>query len=394
MRPLDGIRVVDFTHAIAGSTCTQMLLQLGATVIKIEPPGTGDAFRHYTEHAGPPGMSVPFAALNAGKRSVALNLKSRRGQALARQLAEGADIVAENFRPGVIARLGLGWDVLHAANPRLVMISLSGFGQDGPLRDWGAYDHIAQAVSGMALMNGFDERPFKIGLPVVDSFTGYLGVIAVLAALRERDVTGQGKRIDVAMLDAAIKIMGTAAAMWSYTGVAPQGTGNRGFRLVATAEYYATAEGWIALGANMQHQIEALFRVLGHAELMSDPRFATHAARVEHYAALKGWLTEHLLGRRAADLEAELTAAGVPAARIRDIGEALTHPHIMARGLAEAAEMPGHDRPLTVLGPGFGVESDPVPRHVPSLGEHTGSVLTELGLTAAEIAALADEGVL
>ncbi|MFM5908576.1 MAG: CaiB/BaiF CoA transferase family protein [Novosphingobium sp.] len=394
MKPLAGIRVVDFTHAIAGSTCTQMLFQLGAEVIKIEPPGKGDDFRHYTEHAGMPGMSVPFAALNAGKRSVTLNLKSDAGRAIALQLASGADIVAENFRPGVIDRLGLGWPVLSAANPRLLMISLSGFGQSGPLKDWGAYDHIAQAVSGMALMNGFDDKPFKIGLPVVDSFTGYLGVIAILSALRERDATGQGKRIDVAMLDAAIKIMGTAASMWSYTGVAPKGTGNRGFRLVATSEYYACADGWIALGANMQHQIEALFAVLGASEVIADPRFATHDARVANYAALKGWLTEHLLARSAAELEPALTAAGVPAAKLRDIGEALSHPHVAARGLAQAADLPGHDRPLAILGPGFAVEPDAAPPHVPLLGEHTDAVLGELGLSSGEIAALRKDGAL
>lgn len=394
MKPLAGIRVVDFTHAIAGSTCTQMLHQLGAEVIKIEPPGKGDDFRHYTEHAGMPGMSVPFAALNAGKRSVTLNLKSAAGKALALKLAEGADIVADNFRPGVIGRLGLGWEVLSKANPRLIMISLSGFGQEGPLKDWGAYDHIAQAVSGMALMNGFDDKPFKIGLPVVDSFTGYLGVIAVLSALRERDATCAGKRIDVAMLDAAIKIMGTAASMWSFTGIAPKGTGNRGFRLVATSEYYACNDGWIALGANMQHQIEVLFRVLGHPEMIADPRFSTHAARVENYAALKGWLTEHLLKRSAAELEPLLTSAGVPAAKLRDIGEALSHPHVVGRGLAQDADMPGHANPLAILGPGFAVERDSAAPHVPTLGEHTDAVLTGLGLSNGEIAALRAEGAL
>jgi crotonobetainyl-CoA:carnitine CoA-transferase CaiB-like acyl-CoA transferase len=394
MKPLAGIRVVDFTHAIAGSTCTQMLFQLGAEVIKIEPPGKGDDFRHYTEHAGMPGMSVPFAALNAGKRSVTLNLKSPEGKALALKLAAGADIVAENFRPGVIERLGLGWDVLSKSSPRLVMISLSGFGQEGPLRDWGAYDHIAQAVSGMALMNGFDDKPFKIGLPVVDSFTGYLGVIAILSALRERDVTGAGKRIDVAMLDAAIKIMGTAASMWSYTGVAPKGTGNRGFRLVATSEYYACSDGWLALGANMQHQIEALFKVLGHPEMIEDARYSTHEARVANYAALKGWLTENLLTRSAADLEVQLTSAGIPAAMLRDIGEALSHPHMIARGLAQDAVMPGHDKPLAILGPGFAVERDAAMPHVPLLGEHTDAVLGEIGLSAEDIANLRQGGAL
>lgn len=392
MQPLAGIRVLDFTHAIAGPTATQMFQQLGADVIKIEPPEKGDDFRHYTEHAGLPGMSVPFASANFGKRSVTLNLKNEEGRRIARELAAKADVVAENYRPGVIARLGLGYDELAKANPRLIMLSLSGFGQAGPWRDWGAYDHIAQAVSGMALMNGTDAGPFKIGIPVVDCFTGYLGVIGVLAALREREATGRGKAIDVAMLDAALKIMGTAASMWSYTGEAPKGTGNRGFRLVATAEYYATADGWIALGANHQHQVEALFKALGHAELLDDPRFATHPARVEHYAALKSWLTAHLLTRSAADLEVRLTGAGIPAAMLRHIGEALSHPHVAARGLLEQAELPGHDEPLGVLGPGFSVERSADLPKVPVLGADTEAVLGELGYDPAAIAALRGAG--
>jgi crotonobetainyl-CoA:carnitine CoA-transferase CaiB-like acyl-CoA transferase len=388
MTPLAGIRVLDFTHAIAGPTCTQMLQQLGAEVIKIEPPVKGDDFRHYTEHAGLPGMSVPFAAANFGKRSVTLNLKSAEGTAVARQLAANTDILVENYRPGVIARLGLGYEELAAANPRLIMLSLSGFGQEGPLRDWGAYDHIAQAVSGMAIMNGTEAGPFKIGVPVVDCFTGYLGVIALLSALRERDATGKGRRLDIAMLDAALKIMGTAASVWSYTGVAPKGTGNRGFRLVATAEYYATGNGWIALGANHQHQIEAMFAAFGHAEVIEDPRFATHAARVENYAALKGWLTDFLLTREAAELETLLTGAGVPAAMLRDVGEIMEHPHMAARGLIQHASLPGRDDLLAVLGPGFAVDADDDMPQVPVLGADTDAVLAELGHDAIAIAGL------
>ncbi len=388
MKPLDGIRVLDFTHAIAGPTCTQMLQQLGAEVIKIEPPEKGDDFRHYTEHAGLPGTSVPFASANFGKRSVTLNLKSEDGRRIARELAAKADIVVENYRPGVIARLGLGYDELAKANPRLIMLSLSGFGQQGPMRDWGAYDHIAQAVSGMAVMNGTDAGPFKIGIPVVDCFSGYLGVIAVMAALRERDASGQGKQIDVAMLDAALKIMGSAASVWSYTGVTPKGTGNRGFRLVATAEYYACADGWIALGANHQHQIEILFGVLGHGEMLDDPRLSTHQARVDNYAALKGWLTEELLSRKAEELEIALTEAGVPAAMLRDVGQIMQHPQLAARGLVWQAELPGGAKPLDVLGPGFAVERDAELPRVPVLGADTDAVLAELGLSAEAIAAL------
>lgn len=392
MSALDGIRVLDFTHAIAGPTCTQMLQQLGAEVIKVEPPEKGDDFRHYTEHAGLPGMSVPFAAANAGKRSLTLNLKSPQGLEIARQLAAKADVVAENFRPGVIARLGLGYDALAAENPALIMVSLSGFGQIGPLRDWGAYDHIAQAMSGMAAMNGIDGKPFKIGLPVVDSFTGYLAVIGVLSALRERDASGRGQRVDVAMLDAALKLMGSAASVWSFTGEAPKGTGNRGFRLVATAEFYACKDGWIALGANHQHQVERSFEVLG-VDWLSDARFATHPARVTHYAELKSKITATVLQRSRDELETALTAAGVPAAGIRDVGEALSHPHMASRGLVEEAALPGIDRPLAVLGPGFDAGRDGRAGAVPALGADTDAVLGELGYDAAAIAALRAGGV-
>ena len=392
MRPLDGVRVLDFTHAISGPTATQMLLQLGAEVIKIEPRGKGDDFRHYTEHAGLPGMSVPFAAVNAGKRSVALDLKTAGGRRAALVLAARSDIVAENFRPGVLAKLGLGYDALRAARADVILLSLSGFGQTGPMRDWGAYDHIAQATSGMAAMNATEAGPLKIGIPVVDSFSGYLGVIALLAALRTRDAGGGGQWLDVAMLDAALKLMGAAASMWSFTGEAPRGTGNRGFRLVATAEFYACGEGWIALGANHQHQIEALFAALGHGELIADPRFADHGARVENYAALKAWLTGHLLTRKADALEALLTGAGVPAARIRHIGEILAHPHMAGRGLLAEANLPGHAQPLAILGPGFPVERDGAALPVPLLGADTEAVLAEAGFDKAAIAALRQAG--
>ena len=393
MNALDGIKVLDLTHAISGPTCTQMLRQLGADVIKIEPPETGDAFRHYTEHAGLPKMSIPFAAVNAGKRSVTLNLKSDEGLEIARKLAAEADIVVENFRPGVLARLGLGYEILRADNPRVILLSLSGFGQTGPMKDWGAYDHIAQAVSGMAIMNANADGPQKVGMPIVDSFSGYLGVIALLAALRKRDVTGLGEYCDVAMLDAALKLIATGVSVWSYTGDAPKGTGNRGYRLVATAEFYPTGEGWIALGANHQHQIAAMFRVFGHAAMIDDPRFRDHQARVDNYDALKAWLTGFLAERRAADLERDLTAAGVPAAMIRDVGQIAGHPHLAQRGLLQEATLPGSDRPLAVVGPGFAAERDATPPVVPTLGADTDRVLTELGYDAEEIGRLHASGV-
>jgi CoA:oxalate CoA-transferase len=387
MNALDGLSVVDLSHAIAGPTCTNMLVELGADVVKVEPPHVGDGFRHYTEHGGEPLLSIPFASLNAGKRSVAIDLKAPRGVELLWRLVERADVLVENFRPGVLDRLGLTAAALEARNPRLIIVSITGFGQVGPLADRGAYDHIAQAMSGIALLNAGPEGPQKIGMPIIDGFTGYLATIALLAALRRRDATGRGERVDVAMLDAALKLVNTAVSVHSYTGRTPGGTGNRGFRLVATSEFYPTAEGWIALGANNQPQVEALLRVLGHPELINHPRFRDHAARVAHYAELRAWLTEALSHWRAADLEEALAAARVPVAMLREVGEIATHPHVAARGTLHPVTLPGHDRPLAVVGPGFATAQRPVPT-VPVLGADTDAVLGELGCDAAAIAAL------
>ncbi len=382
MRPLEGIRVVDLTHAVSGPTCTLMLAQLGADVIKIEPPERGDDFRDYTEHGGLAKMSIPFAAINAGKRSVALDLKSDKGRAALDALVMGGDVLVENFRPGVLARLGFPNDRLRALNPRLVIAAISGFGQSGPLRDWGAYDHIAQAMSGMAMMEARSGEPRKIGIPVIDSFSGYLAVIGILAALRTRDATGIGGEVDIAMLDAALKLMATNLAVESFTGIAPAGTGNRGYRLVATAEYYPTAQGWIALGANHQHQVEALWRVLGRDDLIDDRRFATHPARVEHYDSLRAIIVELLSSEDAADLEGRLTQAGIPAAMLRDVGQAARHPHIVDRGLIVRADVPGADRDIAVVGPGFAVDASSESLQVPTIGQHTTEVLAELSLEA------------
>ncbi|MGH6746284.1 CaiB/BaiF CoA transferase family protein [Novosphingobium sp.] len=393
MNALDGIRVVDLTHAISGPTCTNALVQMGAEVVKVEPPHVGDGFRHYTEHAGEPLLSVPFASINAGKRSVALDLKTDGARAALWKLVEQADFLVENYRPGVLARLGFPVEELRRRNPRLIVISITGFGQSGPLAQWGAYDHIAQAISGIAALGAVDGEPRKIGLPIIDSFTGYIAVIAALAALRRRDATGEGEHVDVAMLDAALKLASQTVSVHSYTGQTPGGTGNRGFRMVPTSEFYPTADGWIALGANNQAQVEALLRVLGEEAMLADSRMADHAARVANYDFVRNWLEQALSRWGAEDLEARLTAAKVPAAMIREVGQIVQHPHIAQRGSLEAVDLPGHDRPLATMGPGFA--TDPLAaRRVPVLGADGEAVLAELGYDAAAIAALRQEGAL
>jgi len=392
MKALAGLKVIDFTHAISGPTCTNMLAQLGAEIVKIEPPGRGDGFRHYTEHGGAPMLSAPFASINAGKASIAIDLKAAKGRRIARELIAGADVVVENFRPGVLARLGLAPEMLRAADPRLIVVSISGFGQDGPMAQHGAYDHIVQAASGIAMLNANAAGPLKLGIPIIDAFTGYLAVIAVLTALRTRDATGAGAHLDIAMIDAALKLVNATVAIHSYTGETPAGTGNRGFRLVATSEIYATADGWIALGANEQRQVETLFRVLGAPEWIDDTRFASHDARVAHYDALRALLVERVAQCDAAMLERDLVANGVAAARVRTVGDIVTDPHIAARGTLEPVELPGLGRPLNVVGAGIGTPARAGAR-VPLLGEHTDAILAGLGVDPAHIAALRAGGV-
>ncbi len=394
MKPLEGVKVLDLSHALSGPTCTQMLALLGADVVKIERPGVGDDFRHYTEHAGLPGMSVPFAATNTGKRSLTLDFKHPRAREVIHRLAKQSDLLVENFRPGVPKKFGLDYESLKAVNPGLVYCSISGFGQTGAFRDWTAYDHIVQAMSGIMWMSGEpDAGPLKVGFPMIDTFTGYMAVIGILAALRKRDLTGEGDFVDVAMLDSAFKLMGGSLSTYFYSGEMPKRAGNRGYRLVATADIYQTADGYIALGANHQHQIDALCRVLGDETLLDDPRFKTHKDRVENYEALSKTLADMFIKFPGAELEAKLSSAQVPVSIVRDMAQITAHPHFDERKVFLDAQMPGAAEPLKVVGPGFQMANAEIEAGaVPTLGQHTDDVLKGLGFTASEIASLRAEG--
>jgi CoA:oxalate CoA-transferase len=395
VRPLDGIRVLDLTHAIAGPMCTHHLMLQGADVVKVERPDVGDDMRHYTEHAGLKMMSAPFIAVNAGKRSIVVDLARPEGRDLVRRLAAGADVVVENYRPGVARKLGLDWEALKGINPRLIHCSISGFGQVGPLRDWPAYDHIVQAMSGVMLMNGEpDQEPLRVGIPIADCFSGVLAAHAITAALLRRERSGEGQAIDIAMLDALLSLMPQAMATARIAGAPPPRRGNRGFRLVATSDTYRTADGWLSIGANHQPQIEALFTVLERPDILSDPRFATHKARMANGPALRDVLQAILATCSAADLETRLAEAKVPASKVRDVLEVADHPHLAARDFFFAADVPGLDAPVRISGSGIRTEADP-PRAsgtVPTLGLHTDAVLEEAGFTAGEIAALRAAG--
>ncbi|MES2262612.1 MAG: CoA transferase [Pseudomonadota bacterium] len=388
MKPLQGIRVLDFSHALAGPLCTYHLALLGADVIKVERPLIGDDLRHYTEHAGAKNMSAPFVAANAGKRSLALDLKSATGQEAVRRLAERADVIIENFRPGVPTKLGIDFEQMKAINPRIVYCSLTGFGGTGELKNWAAYDHIVQAMSGIMWLNGEPEQgPLKVGLPFADTFSGYVAAFAIMTALFQRERAGHGQFIDIGMLDATLMLLSQGIATYEMSGEAPIRTGNRGYRLVATADTYATRDGFISIGANHQHQFVAMCQALGWQHILDDPRFADHQARLLHNDLLRAALEQHFATGIAAELEQKLAAASVPVSKVRTIAEIIEHPHVKERDMFVEATVPGIAQPIRLTGSGFRFGPDTPHRTatVPHIGQHTDEILNEIGMGGAVV---------
>lgn len=367
MQALKGIRVADFSHVVAGPLASHFLALNGAEVVKIEPP-TGDPLRNYTQHAEERGMAPAFQGINAGKTSISLNLKTPEGRARAEAIIAGADVVVENFRPGVMDRLGLGAAAMRPKYPRLIWCAISGFGQSGPLADVAAMDQIVQSLSGMMLVSGLPgDPPLRVGFPLVDTFTGLLAAFAIQTALlqRERGLV-EGQQIDVAMLDAALVMMLSVVNPLLMTGEAPARTGSRGFSRAPTSDTFACLDGAITLGAVEDAKVAATLSVLGLSDALDDPRFATRAARTVHADALAARMAEVLKTRAAAVWEAAFRAVGVPAARVQSAAEALAMPHLATRDLVltlqDGARIlnagyrfaqggPGTDRPAPALRP-------------------------------------------
>jgi crotonobetainyl-CoA:carnitine CoA-transferase CaiB-like acyl-CoA transferase len=394
MQPLQGMKVLDFSHALAGPLCSYHLALLGADIIKIERPGIGDDMRHYKEHAGPAGLSAPFVASNAFKRSITLDLASARGKEIVRRLTAKTDVVVENFRPGVTQKLGIDAVSLQQIKPDLVYCSVTGFGQTGDNRTRPAYDHIVQAASGLMLLNGEpDQGPLKVGIAITDTFSGYVAAYAILAAIIERGKSGKGQVLDISMLEAALTLCAQPVASTGLTGQQPRRTGNRGFRLIATSDTYETADGALSIGANHQHQFEALCRVLGRADLIDDPRFSTHEARMTNGAELRAAFEAILAPLNAADLEAKLTAAKVPASKVKTLPEVLGDRSLAERRYFVEVDVPGLSKPMMISSSGFNPASDTLRGSVPTLGQDTDAVLGEAGFSAAEIAAFRRDGI-
>ena len=374
---LEGIRIADFSHVMAGPYATHLLRLLGAEVIKIEAPGRGDAMRYYGADRRYDGMAPAFIAVNAGKKSIVLDLKNPDDLAQARALVGRCDVLVENFRPGVMQRLGLDYAAVKALNPSVVYCSVSGYGQSGPRRDWPAIDNIVQATSGMMSLGGDpDGPPMRVGFPVVDTLTGQTAAFAIMSALLRRERSGEGDFIDVAMFDATIAFMASAVVPFLVTGQALARTGNTGYSGQPTSALFKAKDGHsISLGVVQQHQFELLARLLEQPHWLTDPLFRDPDTRRQNSAAVQNALSGVLATRDAAEWEQLLSAAGIPCGMVRDISQAMSLPALDERALRIALKVPGLPgrEDVAVLGPGF-VSSQAGRTELaapPTLGQHS-----------------------
>lgn len=396
MGAMDGVRVLDLTNVLAGPLATELLALAGAEVIKIENPLGGDLARKLgcMGELNRKLMGTSFLAQNANKKSVTLNLKEERAREIFLELVLTADVVVENFRPGVMTRLGLGWDKLSTIRPDLIYCAISGFGQTGPDAHKPAYDQIIQGLSGVMAVNG-DERlnPLRAGFPVCDTVGGMNAALAILMALYHREKTGEGQMIDVALLDSIMPLMGWVAANLLIGGQQPLPMGNDNFT-AAPSGTFRTADGHINIAANQQEQWENVAEVLGVPELKDDVRFRERDERKKNRKALTPLLEERLMQRPTADWVEALNARGVPSGEILSLEDALLSPQVAHRGsigtvhAAEAGQIRVFNLTATFEKTPGALTSPP-----PTLSEHTGAVLAELGYDPDAIAALKESGV-
>lgn len=399
-RPFEGVRVIDTSHVLAGPFCSYQLALLGADVIRIEPPTNGDIARKMGADSAlnAEELGLAFVSQNANKRSLAVDLKSADGKQVLWRLLETADVFVENYRPGAMQRLGFDAETVMARKPDIIYASMTGFGQDGPLAGRPAYDHVVQGFSGMMAANRtLSGETHRVGFAIVDYVTGLFGAFSVASALYQRTHTGLGQRIDVAMLDAALAIMGPLVAEVAITGGLNRPGGTRAFSGSPVSGIFETADGLLATTANTHAQAVALLRAVGLTELAGDTRlldWGAHPGLGDEYTPV---LRKAFAEKPAAHWEDVLSAAGVPAARVRDLPEILQHPHLASRQVVmETPQMGGLDRKISVPGVGFRMAhgGQQIDRPPPRRGEHSIEILRSIGYGAEEIDQFVDEGVI
>lgn len=403
--PLASIRVLDLSRVLAGPFATQTLADLGADVIKIERPGSGDDTRSW----GPPyardeagnetSESAYFLAANRGKKSVAIDFTTEQGQTLISALAEQSDIVIENFKVGHLARYGLDAASLRRLNPRLIYCSITGFGQTGPYRDLPGYDFLIQGMGGLMSVTGETNgnpasRPMKAGIAVADLVTGLYSTIAILASLNRRTLTGEGETIDMALLDCQVSMLANQAMNFLTTGTPPQRLGN-GHPNIVPYETFATSDGHMILAVGNDSQFAAFCGVIDKPDWVQDPRFATNRSRVENRASLSASIQAIIVMQPIAHWLEACSRANVPAGPINRIDQVFADPQIIDRGLQLSLFHPLAGAVPSVACPiRFADASAAKPSAPPLLGQHTDDVLeSRLGLSSAEVAALRADGI-
>ena len=393
-RPFEGIRVIDATHVLAGPFAAYQLALLGADVIKVEHPEESDQSRETGSDRAlnKKRMCTSFLTQGSNKRALSLDIKTPQGQEVFKKLIATADVLVENYRPGALDELGLGYDALSKINPRLIYASMSAFGSQGPRKHHTAYDYVIQATSGIMAMTGTPEvNPVKFGSPAIDYATGTTGAFALAAALFQRERTGKGQRIDMAMLDVAMILMGTHITGHLRSGTHPKPVGND--NEYATSGCYATKDGLVMLGASNMRQYRRIWNLLGRPEMIKQDRDEREHARTNEVAVL----TEILKTRTADEWEAFFQSHHVPAARVRTMGEALRDPHLDHRGIKHTHQGSEHiagELSVPVAAFQFADGGPRVDTPPPMVGQHNEEILTELGYGKSAIEKLKAEKVI
>ncbi len=392
-KPLEGVRVLDLTRVLAGPFCTMMLSDLGAEIIKVEVPGTGDDSRAFGPFKN--GQSLYFLNVNRGKESIAIDLKNEGGKALLMELAKSCDVIVENFRPGTMEKLGLGWDVLKKANPRLIYAAVSGFGHTGPDSTRPAYDILVQAMGGVMSITGWpDSPPTRVGLSMGDITAAVFGATGVVSALYHREHTGLGQKVDVAMLDCQLAILENALVRYQVDGKSPGALGTR-HPTITPFQAFRASDAWFVVAVGNDALWKTFCAAVERPDLFADARFATNGDRTKHYIDLIPELERLFDKKPAADWLALLEKAGVPAAPVNTIDKVMQDRQLAARNMFVTVE----DKAAgTITIPGNpikmeSIEESPTRPPAPALGEHTESILKSLlGLDDEAIARLRDSG--
>ena len=390
--PLSGIRVVDLSRLVAGNMISLQLADQGAEVIKIEDPRVGDPLRAWRTK----GLSLHWKVYARNKKSLALNLRAEAGMEVLRDLLATADIMIENYRPGTLEEMGLAPADLQARNPRLIIVRVTGFGQTGPYRDRPGFGTLVEAMSGFASKNGFADRPPVLPpLAMADMISGLYGAYAIMVALRVVERGGRGQIIDLPLLEPMISVLGPEAAMYRVSGEKPKRTGSRSLT-TSPRNVYETSEGrFIAISASIQQMAERVFRAIGRADMIEDPRFRTNTDRVHHIDECDGIVASFILGKTLADNMAIFEAAEVTAIPVYEIDQLIDDPHVQERGvLVEAPDDEAGSVLMHNIIPRLSETPGRLRSAAPSLGQHNVEILSSLGRDAAAIAALVAAGVI